>query len=176
VGCVGSKRTAEKTKAPASKPKLQTFDPSLTILPANYSGTSIMAAFATFRVIPKGEFETSEESEKRLKNLPVGTYACGALSIHRGDLRCRFRERFAPTAIHPGDGYSRTEYAGVELSREKKRTRRYVGANAFGASVQIEEYAYDCLSLITDLHDFRTLSVNVDRAAAPQTKQIYEYS
>lgn len=163
----------KKTKAPLPKPKLQAFDASLKVLPANFSGSSIVAAFGAFRVVPKGEFETSEEYEKRLKNLPVGTYAFVVPS--------RYTEAtydadsamlsLTPTAIHPGDGYSPTQHAGVELSRENERTRKYLGTNAFGASIPIEEYAYDCLSLITDLHAFPTLSANVERSAAPQTKQ-----
>lgn len=173
IGNVHAAPAGKKAQAAPAKPRLVKFDVSVQSLPTNFSGSSIVAAFAEFRVAPKGEFETTDEYEARLTRVPTGTYAfvipprytTSAYDADTGLLTT------TPDHMIPADGYGESAFAGIELSREDESKRRYIGSNAYGASVQIEEYRYQSLSLITNLDSVPSLSVAVPRAAAPQAKQ-----
>lgn len=164
--------TSAEAKGSKAPPALKKFDSTLPRLPANYSGNAIETAFVAFRARPKGEFETTEEFQRRLTQGPFGVYAfvvpkryCDVTyDADAGTLQVDVNE------IHPAVGYSEGEKAAIELSRLNERQRTYTGTNAFGASVRIHEYAYDSLSITTQRDEIPVLSVEVSRAKAIQLK------
>jgi hypothetical protein len=174
-GSKAAKPVAGKSadKSAEVTPTLRPFDSSLKKLPPRYAGASILAALHVFSVRPKSEFETSAEYQARFHKLPWDVYAFVVPQ------RFTTVEYDADTetltvgidAITPAIGFTEADSAGIELDRRNEHERKYLGSNAFGASIAVTEHSYDSYSLVTGQTSLPTLKLNVPRNTAPAAKQ-----
>lgn len=166
------KRVSQNASRATTDGQLRTLDAKIKKSPANFSGTSIQAAFRKFYVRPKGEFEATSQYEARIKQLPWGIYAFVVPTRFTDIAYDADGEMLSvvPMAVSPAIGFDRSSDAGIELARENERTRKYAASNALGASIVVEEYAYSSFSLITDVDSLPVLTYAIPRSRAAALK------
>jgi hypothetical protein len=69
-----------------------------------------------------------------------------------------------------GIGYDTSEEVAIELLRANEKREKYVGSNAFGASVVVSKQTYDSYSIITGLRSLPSFDVDIDRSRAATLK------
>lgn len=143
-------KSAVAKKKPASA-QLVPFDQTMQRLPPGFTGTNIRAAISRYSLAPKGEFEKTEEYERRAGGfpelvvafvLPLDAYKAkfyaddGAFSI---SMDC------VPVTV--GHDNSRRGFAFIS---NLKGLRKYPASNAFGAKIQVTESVVEEWSLIVN--------------------------
>jgi hypothetical protein len=164
----------------AANESTATFDSSASALPANFAGNSFMPLYRQAVVIsPKGEFETTAEFERRSHTVPAGTYAfvMSPTASDIGQPKYDADAEVMSVEILPmtfAAGSPRKDVTGFPVSSANETKSKYVGTNAFGASVLIEKSSrdYRIVSLpgIGPFSTALTLSFPLPRAAAPSVK------
>jgi len=123
--------TTKPSKPQAHAAPIVQIDPTITKLPLGYTGASVERLFTVFAQT-KGEFEKTEDYERRVERLPFGTYA---VRLKQDEVSTEYdadSERLTVRLMAAG-----TDHEAFTIRGSLRELGSYIGENGFGKKVRV---------------------------------------